>query len=114
VAKRRARAARFGVPFVEPKVAEVKPQKAKAGKPANTAVPNAKKTATAVVPAPPVDETTLKKRADRFGIQKPASAAAPAVAQVVDPVEEEKKRKRAERFGAAQPAEKKAKVGTLA
>ncbi|KAJ6593756.1 hypothetical protein B0H19DRAFT_1205205 [Mycena capillaripes] len=80
--KRRQRAARFGVPLVEPR-----PPTAK-----KTAVPAAPAAATKKQPDVP---EKLDARAARFG----TSQKRPAPAEEVDAEEQERRRKRAERFG---------------
>ncbi|TFK54376.1 hypothetical protein OE88DRAFT_1655027 [Heliocybe sulcata] len=103
--KRKARAARFGLPLVE--------------KAADTpAAVNGRKKDTKAVPAKAAQPTEqdpeiLKRRAARFGIRKDAASEKsngkkrPAPAEV-DPEELEKRRKRAERFGIPFTGEAKA------
>ncbi|CAA7259280.1 unnamed protein product [Cyclocybe aegerita] len=89
--KRRARAARFGIPLVEPK--QPKTQKR---------TPEAKQPVPA---ATTVSPEQLAARAARFGITPKDPKAAPQTndkkrpAETVDPEELERRRKRAERFG---------------
>ncbi|KAF8324451.1 uncharacterized protein EI90DRAFT_3157362 [Cantharellus anzutake] len=85
-AKKKARAERFGVPYVPPKAA--KPTQ----------------------PVTQADEVKKVARAARFGS---ANAATAKPTRTLDPAEEDKKRKRAERFGTQlteAPVEKKAKT----
>ncbi|KAF8972973.1 hypothetical protein BDZ97DRAFT_1778568 [Flammula alnicola] len=96
VEKRRQRAARFGIPLVEPKQQK---------KPADS-----KTVAVSAKAVPGVEPKKLEERAARFGIKpvQPAAAAAPATnskkrsappAEELDPEELERRKKRAERFG---------------
>ncbi|KAH7922378.1 hypothetical protein BV22DRAFT_1106669 [Leucogyrophana mollusca] len=103
LAKRKARAERFGVPLVEPK--KLRQPQAKKGAP-----PQAKTNSTAASDRHSdifqQDPEKLKARAARFGTSKPANEPSPksgqkraAPVEEVDPEEQEKRRKRAERFG---------------
>ncbi|CED82017.1 Putative nucleic acid-binding protein Hcc-1/proliferation associated cytokine-inducible protein, contains SAP domain [Phaffia rhodozyma] len=85
IEKRKSRAARFGVPYVDTKDTTVRPK-------TNTIQPPKAAAAT----AKPTSEKVLKSEP----------------AKVLDPVEEEKKRKRLEKFGPVRPVaeEKKAKT----
>ncbi|KAI0045942.1 hypothetical protein FA95DRAFT_1607315 [Auriscalpium vulgare] len=108
-AKRIARAARFGIPVVQP--AAVKAP----GKPKDLASAPALGTKKATAPAAskPEDAEQLKKRAERFGIKKAVADAAASppktggrkraapVEETVDAEEAERRRKRAERFGSS-------------
>ncbi|KAG9046252.1 hypothetical protein FS837_004778 [Tulasnella sp. UAMH 9824] len=121
--RRRKRAERFGIPFVDEKKKAAPPAKPASGAGASKAS-GAKPAAAPAAPASP-EEDRLRKRAERFGLPVATAGAAsngrtkgaaketaPAPAAVVDPAEEEKKRKRAERFGkvSGAPVEKKAKA----
>lgn len=83
--RRKARAARFGIPLVD----------------SNKPAPTDKK----FKPPPPDDEAKLKERADRFGSNAAAENADQprrkrgAPEEPADPEEIERRRKRAERFG---------------
>ncbi|KAI0758319.1 hypothetical protein BC629DRAFT_1296163, partial [Irpex lacteus] len=102
LARRKARAARFGIPLVEP----TKPKTSTKQQPQNKRAP---KLATAEVSEQKPE--VLASRAQRFGIKNTEAAekksapagrgskrAAPA-SESVDPEEAERRRKRAERFG---------------
>ncbi|KAF7794485.1 hypothetical protein EIP86_005619 [Pleurotus ostreatoroseus] len=101
LAKRKARAARFNIPLVEP------------SKPKTPKTKDAAKVATTPATQPPVgeDPDKLAARAKRFGITEKAAPPAPATngrgkkrsapvdESPADPEEEERRKKRGERFG---------------
>jgi SAP domain-containing ribonucleoprotein len=88
IEKRKARAAKFGVPYVEPTAVKAKPQKP------STTVQNSKpsaKPASATVPAE--DPEVLARRRAKFGIPEPVEknkkngTAVPAAAQSPSPAD---------------------------
>ncbi|OJT13410.1 hypothetical protein TRAPUB_10045 [Trametes pubescens] len=103
--RRKARAARFGIPIVEPPKAKPAPAQKKEKAAANG------KAAKIAVATTPEDVEKLSARAARFGIQAPAADAAKTngttngrkrAAPPPDPVDDEelaRRKKRAERFG---------------
>ncbi|KZS98555.1 hypothetical protein SISNIDRAFT_481279 [Sistotremastrum niveocremeum HHB9708] len=107
--KRKARAARFGIPVVEPKAPKPPRQPKAAAKEqskADAPKPKAPTQPKAAVIKTTVDDTEkVQKRAERFGLNKPT---APSTGEkrsrasiAVDEEEEEKRKKRAARFGAS-------------
>lgn len=109
--KRKQRAARFGIPLVEPKAkptsAATKIQKSTPSSEVRILYSYQQADLKSVISGQVPDK--LRARADRFGIKSPAAApketspgskrkrTAPVVE--VDPEESERRRKRAERFG---------------
>ncbi|KAF9047272.1 hypothetical protein BJ165DRAFT_1464864 [Panaeolus papilionaceus] len=94
IEKRRQRAARFGIPFVESRNPPVKKAPVTAAKP--TADPSALEARKARFGLP----TTTEPKPTQPSTTNPKKRPAPE-AKPVDPEEEERKRKRAERFGLA-------------
>lgn len=89
IEKRKARAAKFGVPYVEPAAAKTKPQKPSAS--VQNSKPSAKP-ASATVPAE--DPEVLAKRRAKFGIPEPVEknknkngTAVPAATQSPSPAD---------------------------
>ncbi|KAG8902664.1 hypothetical protein FRB99_004280 [Tulasnella sp. 403] len=100
--RRKARAARFGIPLVD----DIKKTTGKADSRSKATATTAKPTASTAD-----GEEKLKKRAEKFGTAKTAVSTGPVdQAGAVDPAEEERRRKRAERFGLAKDAPPAKKV----
>ncbi|GHJ84609.1 hypothetical protein NliqN6_1011 [Naganishia liquefaciens] len=118
IEKRKARAAKFGVPYVEPTAPSAKPPKTKSSASANGAPKAATTAATAVKPTVAVeDPEVLARRRAKFGPlpgqteTTSATEPSPPSAAAVDPaaaerarIDEEKKKARQERFK-VQPAQ---------